>query len=163
MKVEIVNKSNNPLPKYAKPGDSGMDLMADFSNGIDEKFLFFSDFDEERQTLLIFEGGRALVPTNIFTAIPEGYEIQIRSRSGLALKSGVFVTNGVGTIDSGYRNSYGVILTNLGDDVFEISQGDKIAQAVLVKVEKIEWNEVEKLDETERGLTGFGDSGIKTK
>lgn len=161
MKVNIVNNSTNELPKYANPGDAGMDLRADFSKGLNEDFLFFSAFDEERQVLIIFPGGRALIPTNLHTAIPEGYEIQVRSRSGLALKSGVFVANGIGTIDANYRNSIGVILQNLGEDEFEISQGDRIAQAVLNKFETIEWNLVDSLDETERGLTGFGDSGIK--
>lgn len=163
MKVQIVNKSTNPLPKYAKPGDAGMDLMADFSQGINDKFLYNAAFDEVRNVLIIFSGGRALVPTNIYTAIPEGYEMQIRSRSGLALKEGVFVLNSPGTIDPGYRNAYGVVLMNLTDDVFEIEQGDRIAQAILHKFETIEWNQVETLDETERGLTGFGDSGVKTQ
>lgn len=156
MKVQIVNKSINPLPKYAMLGDAGMDLMADFSNGVIEKFLDFSEFDEERKVLILFSGGRALVPINIYTAIPEGYEIQIRPRSGLALKSGITVLNTPGTIDSGYRNSWGVILINLSSEPFEIKQGDRIAQAVLHKFEKIEWEDVESLDSTERGMGGFG-------
>lgn len=156
MKVQVINKSKNPLPKYAIPGDAGMDLMADFSKGINEKFLDFAEFDEERKTLIMFSGGRALVPTNIYTAIPEGYEIQIRPRSGLALKSGVTVLNTPGTIDAGYRNSWGVILINLSSEPFEINQGDRIAQAVLHKFENIEWESVESLDSTERGTGGFG-------
>lgn len=100
MEVQIINKSANPLPKYAKPGDAGMDLMADFSEGVKDDFLFNAAFDEIRNVLIIFSGGRALVPTNIYTAIPEGYEIQIRSRSGLALKHGAFVMNSPGTIDA---------------------------------------------------------------
>lgn len=100
MKVEIINKSINPLPKYAKPGDAGVDLMADFSQGIKDDFLFNAAFDEVRNVLIIFSGGRALVPTNIYTAIPEGYEVQVRPRSGLALKQGVTVLNTPGTIDS---------------------------------------------------------------
>jgi len=159
MKVNIVNKSINELPKYANPGDAGMDLRADFSKGLNEDFLFFSAFDEERQVLIIFPGGRALIPTNLHTAVPEGYELQVRPRSGLALKSGVTVLNTPGCVDSGYRNSIGVILMNLGEDEFEISQGDRIAQGILKKFETIEWNQVESLDETERGLGGFGSSG----
>ena len=159
MEVKIVNDSVNELPKYATTGSSGMDLMADFSKGLNEKFMFGSAWDDERKILLIFSGGRCLVPTNIKTAIPEGYEIQIRSRSGLSLKNGVFVTNGIGTIDDDYRNYYGVILSNFGDEVFEIKQGDRIAQAVLMKVEKVDWNVVETLDDTDRGLGGFGSTG----
>ena len=161
MKVDIVNKSINSLPKYAKPGDAGMDLQADFSKGINDDFLFGAAFDEERQVLLIFPGGRALVPTQLFTAIPEGFEVQIRPRSGLALKQGVSVLNTPGTIDAGYRNGWGVILINLCDDVFEVAQGDRIAQAVLNKFETIEWNEVDTLPESERGLGGYGHTGIK--
>jgi dUTP pyrophosphatase len=161
MKVKIVNESNNSNPTYATPGSSGMDLRADFSKGVNEDFLFGSAFDEERNVLLIFPGGRALIPTNIKTAIPEGYEIQLRSRSGLALKQGVFVTNGIGTIDEDFRNFYGVILSNIGDDVFEVAQGDRIAQAILMKVEKVEWETVNSLNETERNLGGFGSSGVK--
>ena len=161
LEIKIKNDSVNQLPEYATPGSSGVDLRADFHKGINENFLYGAGFEEERNVLIIFSGGRALIPTNLYTAIPDGYEVQIRSRSGLALKQGVMVTNGIGTIDSDYRNSWGIILTNLGDEPFEISQGDKIAQAVLVKIEKITWNVVEDLDETERNLGGFGSSGIK--
>lgn len=159
IKVEVINKSTNPLPKYATAGDAGMDLMADFSNGINDKFFDGAAYDEERNVLLIFSGGRALIPTNLFTAIPDGYEVQIRSRSGLALKSGVFVLNSPGTIDSQFRNSWGVILFNASDEVFEVKQGDRIAQAVLNKFETVEWVEVTELSETERGLGGFGSTG----
>lgn len=160
MKINIINKSSNELPKYAKNGDSGMDLRANFSNGLNEDYMFGAAFDDERQTLLIFSGGRCLVPTGLYTSFPPGYELQIRSRSGLALKNGVFVTNGIGTVDSCYRSEIGVILTNLSDEVFEIQQGDRIAQAVLAKVSLIEWNEVESLDETSR-TGGFGSTNIK--
>ena len=159
MIVKVVNKSMNLLPCYAKPGDAGMDLMADFSQGINDKFLNFAEFDEERKVLLIFSGGRALIPTNIYTAIPEGYEMQIRPRSGLALKNGITILNTPGTIDAGFRNAWGIILINLSDEVFEVSQGDRIAQAVLNKFESVEWNVVESLDETERGLGGYGSTG----
>ena len=159
MKVKVINKSQNPLPKYATKGDAGMDLMADFSNGLNDKFFFFSEYDEIRETLLIFPGGRALIPTNIYSAIPEGYKVEVCSRSGLALKEGVFVLNSPGTIDAPYRNSWGVILFNTSDEVFEVKQGDRVAQAILVKFETIEWEEVNSLDETERGGGGFGHTG----
>lgn len=159
VKVDVIDESKNPLPKYAKPGDAGMDLMADFSKGLNEDFLFGSAFDEERKALLIFSGGRALIPTNLYTAFPEGYEIQIRPRSGLALKSGITVLNTPGCIDSSYRNSWGVVLINLSDEVFEVKQGDRIAQAVMHKVEQIEWNPVLFLSKTERGKGGFGSTG----
>lgn len=158
MKIKIVNKSNNLLPAYAKVGDSGMDLRADFTNGLNENFMFGTAFDEIRQTLLVFSGGRCLVPTGIYTSFPPGYEIQIRPRSGLSLKKGIHIA--LGTIDSCYRGELGVILTNFGDDVFEIQQGDKIAQAVLAKVSLIEWEEVEELDSTDR-KGGFGHTGVK--
>lgn len=161
MEIKIVNNSANELPKYANHGDAGMDLRADFSKGINENMLFFAGYDQERNVVIIFPGGRALIPTNIHTAIPEGYEVQIRSRSGLALKSGVMILNTPGTIDCHYRNAWGLIVANFGDEEFEIAQGDRVAQAVLNKFETIEWNLVSDLDETERGLTGFGDSGIK--
>lgn len=161
MKVNIINKNPNGLPKYAKFGDSGMDLMADFSRGLNEDLMWGSAYDEEREKLLIFSGGRCLIPTGIYTSFPPGYEIQVRPRSGLALKNGVTVLNTPGTIDSGYRNEWGVILMNLSDDVFEIQHGDRIAQAVLAKVSLIEWNEVEELDKSDRGEGGFNSTGIK--
>lgn len=159
--VEIINKSTNALPEYETSGSAGMDLKADFSAGVNEKFLYGSAFDEERNVLIIFSGGRALVPTNLYTALPEGYEAQIRPRSGLALKSGVTVLNTPGTIDSDYRNGWGVILMNFSDEIFEVSQGDRIAQAVLSKVDQINWKEVEELSSTDRGLGGFGSTGVK--
>lgn len=161
MKVNIINDSLNELPEYAKSGDSGMDLRANFSNGLNEDYMFGSVFDEERQTLLVFSGGRVLVPTGIYTSFPPGYEIQVRPRSGLALKHGVTVLNTPGTVDSSYRGEIGVILMNLSDEVFEVQQGDRIAQAVLAKVSLIEWNIVEHLDETDRGKGGFNSTGVK--
>lgn len=134
-----------------------MDLAADFSQGINSKFLFDAEYNGEEIT--IYPDGRALIPTNLYTAIPEGYEIQIRPRSGAALKEGITVLNTPGTIDSGFRNGWGVILINTSDTPVVIKQGERIAQAVLNKFETIEWIEVENLDESERGLTGFGDSG----
>lgn len=100
MKVNIINKSANALPVYAKIGDSGMDLRADFSRGVDDKFFDGAAYDEERNVILIFSGGRCLVPTGLFTSFLAGYEIQIRGRSGLALKNGIMVLNSPGTIDA---------------------------------------------------------------
>lgn len=163
MEVKVINKSANELPKYETPASAGMDLKADLWN-INEKFLFDARVirkeDNTIDHIVIEPGGRALIPTELYTAIPEGYEVQIRPRSGLALKSGITVLNTPGTIDADYRNGWGVILMN-NDTLksFKVYQGDRIAQAVLNKIEQIEWNEVESLDETDRGLGGFGSTG----
>ena len=143
MKVCVVNKSNHRLPEYSTPMSAGMDLKANISEPI---------------TLGPLQ--RILIPTDLYMAIPEGYELQIRSRSGLALKNGIFCLNSPGTIDADYRGNVGVILANFSDTPFIINPGDRIAQAVLNKFEKIEWKEVTTLDETERGTGGFGHSGI---
>lgn len=163
MEVQVINKSANELPKYETPASAGMDLKADFWN-INEKFLFDARVvrreDNTIDHIVIESGGRALIPTELYTAIPEGYEVQIRPRSGLALKSGITVLNTPGTIDADYRNGWGVILMNNDTrNSFKVYQGDRIAQAVLAKVEQIEWKEVEELDSTERGLGGFGHTG----
>ena len=143
MKVCVVNKSNHRLPEYSTPMSAGVDLKANISEPI---------------TLGPLQ--RILIPTDLYMAIPEGYELQIRSRSGLALKSGIFCLNSPGTIDADYRGNVGVILANFSDTPFIINPGDRVAQAVLNKFEKIEWNEVTTLNETERGTGGFGHSGI---
>lgn len=143
MKVCVVNKSNHRLPEYSTPMSAGMDLKANISEPI---------------TLGPLQ--RVLIPTDLYMAIPEGYELQIRSRSGLALKNGIFCLNSPGTIDADYRGNVGVILANFSDTPFIINPGDRVAQAVLNKFEKIEWKEVTTLDETERGTGGFGHSGI---
>ena len=143
MKVCVVNKSNHRLPEYSTPMSAGVDLKANISEPI---------------TLGPLQ--RILIPTDLYMAIPEGYELQIRSRSGLALKNGIFCLNSPGTIDADYRGNVGVILANFSDTPFIINPGDRIAQAVLNKFEKIEWKEVTTLDETERGTGGFGHSGI---
>lgn len=163
MKVQIVNDSMNPLPKYATDSSSGVDLMADFSLGMKEEFFECAAYDEVSDSILIFTGGRALIPTNIRVSIPKGFEIQIRPRSGLALKHGISVLNTPGTIDSDYTGQIGVILINFSDEVFSIKQGDRIAQAVLNKVSLIEWEEVSTLTNTKRGDGGFGHTGIKGK
>lgn len=141
--IKIVNKSGNPLPKYAHMNDSGLDICA---------FL--------EEDLIIKPGERALVQTGIYVAIPDGYEFQVRSRSGLALKKGIFVLNSPGTIDAGYRNSIGVILYNSSKDDFTVKNGDRIAQLVLQAVPMVVWQEVESLDDTERGMGGYGSSGV---
>ena len=143
MKVCVVNKSNHRLPEYSTPMSAGMDLKANISEPI---------------TLGPLQ--RILIPTDLYMAIPEGYELQIRSRSGLALKNGIFCLNSPGTVDADYRGNIGVILANFSDTPFIINPGDRVAQAVLNKFEKIEWKEVTTLDETERGTGGFGHSGI---
>lgn len=134
--------SNAIIPKYANPGDAGMDL-----------------FSVEKYS--IKPGERTLVKTGISVEFPHGYEMQIRPRSGLALKKGISIVNTPGTIDAEYRGEVGIILINHGNEVFEINQGDKIAQAVLNKIEFGEIEEVTELSDTERGSGGFGSTGHK--
>lgn len=143
MNIKVVNKSSLPLPAYKTKGSAGIDLQASISAQIVLKPL-----------------ERALVPTGLFMAIPEGYEGQIRGRSGLALKHGITLANGIGTIDSDYRGEIKVILINLGQEDFIINNGDRIAQFVLSKYEKIEFEEVSSLEDTSRGEGGFGHTGI---
>ena len=142
MKVEIVNKSGQPLPAYATELSAGMDLRADLESPI---------------TLGPLE--RALVPTGLFIALPAGYEAQVRPRSGLAAKHGITVLNTPGTIDADYRGEIKVILVNLSNTPFEIVPGERIAQMVVARHERVEWDEVEVLDETARGAGGFGSTG----
>lgn len=160
MQVNIINKSNNPLPKYADSGCSGADVYADVEH-INENFLFGGAFLAEPDQLILVPGSRALIPSGLHVDIPEGYEIQVRCRSGLALKQGIIVTNGLGTIDASYKGDIGVILTNTGDKCFVVNQGDRIAQLVLMPVTKIEWNLVDTLKDSERGEGGYGHTGIK--
>jgi dUTP pyrophosphatase len=140
----IVNQSNNPLPKYSTEHSAGMDLCA-----------FLSD------PFVLQPMERALIPTGIFIEVPEGHEAQVRPRSGLAIKNGITVLNTPGTIDADYRGEVKVILINLSNEPFTIQNGDRIAQMVIAKYEKIAWNQVEQLSVTERGAGGFGHSGIK--
>lgn len=144
MKVKIINKSNNELPSYKTEGSSGMDIRA---------------FLEEPMIVKPME--IKLVPTGIYTEIPQGYEIQVRARSGLALKHGISLVNGIGTIDSDYRGEIGIIIINLGKEDFVINNGDRIAQLVVMKYERIDVEEVEVLSDTDRSEGGFGSSGIK--
>lgn len=144
MIVKIINKSKHPLPKYQTELSAGMDLYANLENSVE---------------LAPME--RRIIPTGIYIALVEGYEAQIRPRSGLAIKNGITCLNSPGTIDADYRGEVGVILANLSNEKFVINDGDRIAQMVIAKYEKITWNLVDTLDETERGSGGFGSSGVK--
>lgn len=144
MKVQIINKSHQALPAYATGLSAGMDLRANITEPIVLKPL-----------------QRCLVPTGLSIALPEGYEAQVRPRSGLALKKGITVLNSPGTIDADYRGEIGVILVNLSDTDFVIEDGERIAQMVVARYEQVEWEAVETLSETERGEGGFGHSGRK--
>ena len=167
MEVKVVNKSNNLLPKYETPQSAGLDVRADFSrvtpqNPIKifgEGEIIFKGEGHAITMLRLEPGSRALIPTGLFTAIPEGYEIQVRPRSGLALKKGVELSNSPGTIDADYRSEIGVILKNGGLDTIWIEDGERICQFVLNKVERIDWNIVESLDKTERN-GGFGSTNL---
>lgn len=142
MRVKIVNKSNHRLPEYATPGSAGMDLKANTTEPIVLKPL-------ERQ----------MVPTGIHIQLPEGYEAQIRPRSGLAAKYGISIVNAPGTVDADYTGEIKVILINLSNENFVINPGERIAQMVVARYERVEWDEVATLDETERGEGGFGSTG----
>ena len=145
MKLIIKNDSKNELPRYANPGDSGFDLRANVA-----------------RSTSILPGRRAIIPTGIHVDIPEGYEIQVRSRSGLAAKKGVLVLNSPGTVDAGFIDEICVILMNLGDEIFTVEPGDRIAQAVLMKVEhaEIEETQEEIVKDLDRG-GGLGSTGVK--
>ena len=143
MKVRIVNESHQPLPEYKTNGSSGMDLKAALTTPV---------------VIKPFE--RALIPTGLFISIPEGFEGQVRGRSGLALNNGITLANGIGTIDSDYRGEIKVILINLGNEDFIVNNGDRIAQLVIIKYERIEFELVETLDDTDRGKGGFGHTGV---
>lgn len=142
MKVQIINKSKHDLPQYATPLSAGMDLRANLDAPVTLKPL-----------------QRCLIPTGLYIALPDGYEAQIRPRSGLALKKGITLLNTPGTIDADYRGEIGVILVNLSAEDFVVEDGERIAQMVIAQYEKAEWTEVEILDETERGAGGFGHTG----
>ena len=142
IKVEIVNKSQNPLPQYETVNSSGLDLRASIEEDIVLKPL-----------------ERTLIPTGLFISIPEGYEAQVRPRSGLAFKHGLTVLNTPGTIDADYRGEIKVILVNLSNDDCTIQNGERVCQLVFAKVEQIDWQSVDVLDATERGTGGFGHTG----
>lgn len=144
MNVQIINKSKHPLPEYATELSAGMDIRANL---------------QESKTLLPLE--RALIPTGLFMAIPEGYEAQVRPRSGLAIKKGITVLNSPGTIDADYRGELCVVLINLSNEPFVIEDGERIAQVIFARCEQATWEPTDKLGETERGAGGFGHTGAK--
>lgn len=144
VKVKIVNNSKHPLPAYATDLAAGMDLRANIDAPI---------------TLAPME--RCLVPTGIHIQLPEGYECQIRPRSGLALKHGVTLVNAPGTVDADYRGDVGAIVQNLGHEPFTINDGDRICQMVVKEYIHVEWDEVDSLDSSERGEGGFGHTGVE--
>ena len=158
--VPVINKSSNELPKYAHKGDAGFDLRANVEEIKNDNYLF-NAIKFNATTIILNPGGRVLIPTGLYMAIPEGYELQIRPRSGLALKYGITVVNTPGTIDAIYRGNIGVILKNDGTEPFIIEQGDRIAQGVLNKIEEANLIEVDSLDETDRSDSGYGKSGVK--
>ena len=143
MIIRVINKSKNGLPAYETMHAAGMDLRADLEIGIQLKPL-----------------ERTLVPTGLHIELPEGFEAQIRPRSGLAYKHGISIVNSPGTIDADYRGEIKVLLINLSTEIFEINTGDRIAQMVIAKHEKINWDEVEDLNETSRGVGGYGHTGV---
>ena len=144
MQIKIINRSRHQLPEYATTLSAGMDLRANIDAPI-----------------LLKPMERRVVPTGLYISLPEGYEAQVRPRSGLAAKKGVTVLNAPGTIDADYRGEIGVILINMSDQDFILEDGERIAQLVISAYEHISWQPVEFLDETERGEGGFGHSGIK--
>jgi dUTP pyrophosphatase len=143
MKVQIINKSKHELPNYETIASAGMDLRANIDEAITLKPL-----------------ERAIVKTGLFIALPVGSEAQVRPRSGLAAKKGITVLNSPGTVDADYRGEIGVILVNLSNDDFVINDGERIAQLVIAKHERAEWDVVEELSETDRGAGGFGSTGV---
>ncbi|MBU3680550.1 MAG: dUTP diphosphatase [Flavobacterium sp.] len=144
MQINIINTSAHPLPSYETLASAGMDLRAAIQEPISLQPL-----------------ERALVKTGLFIELPIGYEAQVRPRSGLALKKGITVLNSPGTVDADYRGEIGVILVNLSPETFVIENGERIAQLVIAKHERAEWNQVSALSETERGAGGFGSTGVK--
>ena len=143
-KIRVINKSHHPLPEYATAQSAGMDLRANLDAPI-----------------VLRPMQRCLVPTGLFMALPPGTEAQVRPRSGLAIKKGITVLNSPGTIDADYRGEVCVILINLSQEDFVIEDGERVAQMVIVRYEQSSWEEVETLDDTERGSGGFGHTGAK--
>ena len=142
MKVRIVNRSRNALPLYQTPLSAGMDVRADLE-----------------QSVTLAPLGRAMIPTGLYVELPDGYEMQVRPRSGLAAKHGITVLNSPGTIDADCRGEIRIILVNLSSEAFTIEPGERIAQLVVARHEQVEWEPVEELGTTERGAGGFGSTG----
>lgn len=143
MQIKIINKSNHELPHYETRSSAGMDLKANLSESITLKPL-----------------ERTIIKTGLFIALPEGYEAQVRPRSGLAIKKGITVLNAPGTIDADYRGEIGIILINLSNEDFVINDGERVAQMVIAKYSQAKWQEVDILEETSRGEGGFGSTGV---
>lgn len=158
MKVQVINKSVHELPEYSTIGAAGLDVKANLDNVGELKGENFS-FNRFSRTITLLPGGRVLVPTGLFFAIPEGMHIDVRPRSGLALKQGITVLNTPGLIDEDYRGELGVVLINLSPGRQTFAHGERIAQIVLTKHEIIEWDKVDVLSETVRGEGGFGHTG----
>lgn len=163
--VKVINLSNNPLPKYETVGAAGMDLRADFSRITPENPIVFKAgsgyFDFKKQMLRIDPMARVLVPTGLKVALPENIEMQIRPRSGMALKKGLTCANAIGTVDEDYRGEVCMVAINLNPEPIWIEAGERICQAIFNEVEKVTWEEVDTLDETERGEGGFNSTGSK--
>lgn len=144
MRVKVINRSKHALPAYETTASAGMDVRANLD-----------------ETIVLEPLGRTLVKTGLFLEIPEGYECQVRPRSGLALKKGITVLNTPGTIDADYRGEVGVILVNLSNEAFRIEDGERVAQLVFAKFEQAQWESADVLSETERGAGGFGSTGVQ--
>lgn len=144
LKIKVINKGHQPLPRYATLLSAGMDLRANLDEPIVLRPL-----------------ERCLVPTGLYIALPEGYEAQVRPRSGLALKRGITVLNAPGTVDADYRGEVGVLLINLSQEDFVVNDGERVAQMVIARHEQVDFEVVTELDETERGAGGYGHTGVK--
>lgn len=144
IKIKVVNRGHQPLPQYATPQSAGLDLRANIS-----------------EPVVLRPMERRLIPTGLYIALPEGYEAQVRPRSGLALKHGITVLNSPGTVDADYRGELGVLLINLSTEDFTVNDGERIAQMVVARCEQGEFVAVEELDATERGTGGYGHTGVK--
>jgi dUTP pyrophosphatase len=144
LKVKIINVSEHPLPEYSTEKSAGMDIRASLAQSVVLKPL-----------------ERKLISTGLYIELPEGYEAQVRPRSGLALKHGISIINSPGTIDADYRGEIGIILVNISNTEFTINNGDRIGQLIIAKHEKVSWERVEKLEESSRGIGGFGHTGHK--
>lgn len=144
LKIKVINKGHQPLPRYATLQSAGMDLRANLD-----------------EPIVLHPMERCLVPTGLYIALPEGYEAQVRPRSGLALKRGITVLNAPGTVDADYRGEVGVLLINLSQEEFIVNDGERVAQMVIARHEQADFEVVAELDETERGTGGYGHTGVK--
>lgn len=159
MNIKIINKSCFDNPLYQTSGSAGMDLKADLTNSNDIKIIGKVTINSKE--LLLYPQSRVIIPTNLFIKLPEGYEAQIRPRSGQSFKKGFMVLNSPGTIDSDYTGNIGVIVANFTDSVIKIEHGERIAQMVISKYDTVNWVNVDVLDETDRKDGGFGSTGVK--